>query len=92
MALSVDQKRSILENLLMSVDNDIFNQEMQLVGYQADLEAATTDAERTSAQANIDNVQATINRLNARHAAWQKQLDALGKPAAVNTTPANATA
>lgn len=78
MALTTDQKKAMLQQLLDSVDSDLYRQQLEADAYQAELDVVTDDNQKAATQANLDNINATIARLQARQSTWQSALTALG--------------
>lgn len=78
MALTTDQKKAMLQQMLDSVENDIFRQQLEVDALQAELDVVTDENQKAATQAGLDNINSTIARLQARKTAWEEQLTALG--------------
>lgn len=78
MALTKDVQIELLKNLVEQVEQDIFRQELERDAQKAELDIAS-EAHKPAVQANLDNTEMNLTRLNARLQAWQTHLDKLNK-------------
>jgi hypothetical protein len=77
MALAKEQKRDLLDGMLMAVEQDLFRQQLEVDALQAELSVADEN-QKPATQAALDNTNANISRLKARQGAWKAHLDKLG--------------